>query len=270
MKIKMDDINNEKKDPLHTQQKLEKEFADYHKEYIQRNVRNKLSKSIEENLEIIEKFRDRWNIPQDGHKTGKTCRSWWKNLPPEIKSRRRLVLYHEEEHLIYIKHFNKVFFDSEPKSNKKKIVKTPRRSLKHVFEYEIYELMADCEIDPFLYHSFEYYLLYDEVNMNFLFHPGFLISIKVLKGEKNKILSEHASIVLSANTRLRDISKFCFPLIKHIQKHLLGYKEYPDRISKEKKIDYQLGFVNISSQTKNAWLVSSGYVHYDNGVTLTK
>ena len=263
MKMKRSDMDTKMEDLIQVQRKLEKEFADYHKKYIQRNIRYKLLKLVEDNLEQIVEFRDRWNIPEMGHKTGKECRKWWKNLSPEIKTRKRPVSYYEEECLIYIKRFKEFISDSGTKPEEKKVTTIRHTSLKHVFEYEIYELMADCTIDPFLYPSFEHYLLYNEVNVNFLFNPGFLISIKTVKGRKNKILSEHASIIFSANTRLSDISSLCFPYIKYIQKQLLGYKEDYDRISHNDEEEYHLGPNNIPPQTKETWLVSSGYVRFN-------
>lgn len=270
MNMKINSEQKIKKNALSDLKKLEKKFLEYDKQYIRRNIRYKLLKLVEDNWEKIETFRDRWNIPQGGHKKEKGCRSWWKNLSPEIKKRRKTINYFEEEHIIHIKNFHELFITSTPTEFGKRKKVPGGRSLKHLFTYEIEELMADCQIDSFCYYPFEHYILYNEINMNFIFNPGFAISIKVIKGSGNKVHSENISILLSANTRLKDIKTFAFPIIKYYQMDLANYYNNPDKISKYDEVDYVLGPNCFPKQTTHTWLVSSGSVRSDERPNLNK
>ena len=268
--MKMRNIDHKEKEALYTQQKLEKEFADYQKKYIQRSVRYKLLMLVDENWEKIELFLKRWQIPEKGHETEKGCRKWWRNLSPKIKLRKRTIFYFEAEHIAHIKNFNKVFVTSTPTEYGKRKKVIIGRNLKYLFISEIEELMADCKIDPFWYYPFEHYLLYNEVNMNFMFNPGFAISIKAITGSGNKILSENITISLSANTRLKDVIRFAMPMVKHYQQQLSDYRDDPDIITSDDEQEYKLGPTHLPKQTTHTWLVSSGSVCSDERINVNK
>lgn len=242
---------------------LKIKFPNYHKNYIQRDVRYRFKKLVDDKFEEIEKFLIRWEIPKEGFNSRKGCRRWWRNLPIEIKKRRRTIYYFEEEQIIHIKNLSKLFVTSTPTQPGKRKKVIAGRSLKHLFIYEVEELMADCQIDTFLYYPFEHYLLYNEINMNFMFNPGFAVSIKTIKGVGNKIISNNIGILLGANIRLMDIKDFAFPIIKHCQTKLIGYKDDSDIISKNDEIDEQLGPNHLPKQVTDTWLVSSGFVRFD-------
>ena len=270
MKIKMNNEEKISETALSDFNHLKKKFPDYHRDYIQRDIRYWLKKIIDNKYEIIEKFLDRWDIPYDGFEDGKTCRHWWNTLSPKIKKRRRAIYYFEEEQIVHIKNLHELFITSTPTlpGKRKKVI--AGRSLRHLFIYEVEELIADCQIDTFLYYAFENYLLYNEINMNFMFNPGFAITIKTTKGKGDKIISTNIGILLGANIRLMDIKDFAFPIIKHLQTKLIGYKNDPDIISKNDEIDEQLGPDHLPKQKKDTWLVSSGSVRFDERPNLNK
>jgi len=249
---------------------LKENFANYHKRYIQRNIRYKFIKKVEAKYEEIEKFRNKWCFPHEYFKNGKDCRLWWNNLPQAIKKRKRRIIHFEEEHILHIKNFEEFSMASSPTERGKRYKINDGYSLRRLFIREIEELMIECQIDPFWYYPFEHYVLYNEINMNFMFNPGFTILIKKAIGSGDKLLSEHIGILFSANTRLKDIKDFAFPLIKHYQKEMFGYEDNSDNITRNDEIDEQLGPDHFPKLANKTWLVSTGYVRFRKEQNLKK
>lgn len=250
--------------------KTKKKFLKYHSEYIQRNIKHKFFIKIEEVFEDILNFRKRWRIDKYNIQTSKDCIKWWRDQVKNPPVKKTHIVYFEEEYIVHIKNFEKIFINFAPfQPGKRKKIKVPW-SLKNQFIYEIEELMADCNIDSFFFYPFEYYILYQEINMNLLFNPLFSLIRKRSIGSGNRVLYDYWGVIIGPNTRLKDLKTFAFPLLKYYQIKMPGYIDDSEYVTKSLEQHEKLGPKYAKKQKQNTWLVSSGYINLKIGKKFDK
>lgn len=221
--------------------KMYKKFEDYWQNYIERDLKYKFIKRIEEGDKGIKEFRELWDIPVDGFETIRDAKEWVREQKKNSNHRTFRASLNEEE----LKYTADGFLLGNPISSKKEELWERKTEAKGgfyaKFEVAVRKLMRQIRLDPWWFHPFVNHILLNEKDMRSLNSAGIQVSERVFCDNKNKEIERWICLTFGPNIRLKDIQQIWTPQVKKLQEKLPGYCHEDVRVTEEIAKKHKLG-----------------------------
>jgi len=198
----------------------------------------------------IDKFRKNWEIPEDGFKTEKELKQWYKTIQKKHPEKEYNVVYREHE-IVYEIEKGKIismipldYFEKHPR------ILELGNKLDAVFDYEVRLLMNKCNLDFEWAKLFKQYLLFGRHSLKAIRSPSFMVSERICIDENGEEVDHKFSFNASPNTNLKEKSSITDHLFKDIRNHTKGFWLGKKRNTKSKPILEKLITLETSDQKR--------------------
>jgi len=198
----------------------------------------------------IDEFRKNWEIPEDGFKTEKKLKQWYKTFQKKHPEKKYNVVYREQE-IVYEIEDGKIthmipldYFEKHPR-----LLKLGNK-LDAVFDYEVRLLMNKCNLDFEWARLFKQYLLSGRHSPKAVRSPSFIVSERICIDENGNEVDHKLSFNASPNTKLKEIALTADSLFKDIRNHTKGFWLGKKRNTKSKPMLEKLITLETSDQKR--------------------
>lgn len=221
--------------------KMYKKFEDYWQNYIERDLKYKFIKRIEEGSPKIEEFRDEWDIPAGGFETKKEVEEWDKKQRDKEENKHFLVYLTQTELRYCTNGFALADFFPSTREERRPRETKPITAFEAKFHIAVRRLIRELRLDPLWYHPIVKYLLMGKVDMRRVVNTGIGVSERVWQDNKGDEIERNICLTFGPNTRIEDIRQIWNPQVKKLQEKLPGYFREDLRITEAVAKKYKLG-----------------------------